>query len=427
MALHPWPTVYGVWLEGAWIANCRAEFAYKICLGAMVAINMITIDQNDDVSPHAQEVEFALLLSRMINTVKEDPEQLRLSIYAFARSKLKSEMSWADEDEKQRLLASLETAITGVEKFSQRTDQIMRLNSPAPSANPLLAASAANSMVVFNPPVNLQRHRPEPAELHSIPVQPTHRRRRGWTSDVSTLGRFVFMGLAAGIVLAVFSYMQRNSLPGETGSTVAALQGAPAGAPQQPVVVRPDPAPPPFPVPSVYGVYALNDGVLKELDALSEQVPDKRVAMSTPVTKPSRANLPSGHAQFVVFRRDLAGNAPDRVDVRVVAKVTRELKFDPRGKATITPVDDAWSIRNISYEFRVRPIPGYPEMLLMQPENADFTLPPGRYVLVLKNQGYDFTVAGTVTEPSQCLERTEASNGVFYSDCGTARPDKPGL
>ncbi len=44
------------------------------------------IDQDKTVSPHAQEVEFALILSRMINTVKEDPVQLRLSIYEFARA-----------------------------------------------------------------------------------------------------------------------------------------------------------------------------------------------------------------------------------------------------------------------------------------------------------------------------------------------------
>jgi hypothetical protein len=56
-------------------------------------------------------------------------------------------------------------------------------------------------------------------------------------------------------------------------------------------------------------------------------------------------------------------------------------------------------------------------MLVMQAEKSDFTLPAGRYVLALKNQGYDFTVAGKVTDPSQCLERTDAANGAFYSDC----------
>jgi hypothetical protein len=65
----------------------------------------------------------------------------------------------------------------------------------------------------------------------------------------------------------------------------------------------------------------------------------------------------------------------------------------------------------------VRPIAGNPEMLLVQSENPDFILPAGRYALVLKEQGYDFVVAGAVTDLSQCLERTDAVNGAFYSEC----------
>ncbi len=146
-------------------------------------------------------------------------------------------------------------------------------------------------------------------------------------------------------------------------------------------------------------------------------MPDKRVALSTPINEPSHTSLPDGKMKFVVFRRDLAGNAPDRIEVRVVARVVRALTFDGKGKASYVPVSDAWSIRNLSHEFRVRPIAGNPEMLLIQAENADFALPAGRYVLVLNGQGYDFTVAGKATDPSQCLERTDAANGEFYSDC----------
>jgi hypothetical protein len=139
--------------------------------------------------------------------------------------------------------------------------------------------------------------------------------------------------------------------------------------------------------------------------------------MSTPVTRPSRTTLPNSRVKFIVYRRDLASNAPERVDVRTVAQVKRSLTFDSQGKATFVPVNDAWNIRNITHEFRVRPVDGHPEMLLIQPEYADFELPPGRYVLVLKSQGYDFTIAGPVTDAAQCLERTEAANGTFYSDC----------
>ncbi len=173
----------------------------------------------------------------------------------------------------------------------------------------------------------------------------------------------------------------------------------------------------PFPLPSDYGVYALNDAKLSELYLLAEQVPDKRIAMSTPVSQPSRTTIPDGKAKFVVFRRDLAGSAPDRMEVRVVARVVRALTFDAKGKASFVPVSDAWNIRNVSYEFRVRPLPGNTEMLMVQPADANFELPAGRYVLALRNQGYDFTVAGKVTDPSQCLERTDAANGAFFSDC----------
>jgi hypothetical protein len=172
----------------------------------------------------------------------------------------------------------------------------------------------------------------------------------------------------------------------------------------------------PFPLPSDYGVYALANAELIELQLLSEQLPDKRVAISTPINQPSRTTLPDGKAKFLVFRRDLAGNALDRIEVRVVARVARALIFDSKGKPSSAPVD-AWNIRNLSYEFKVRPVTAHPEMLLVQPKDPDFTLPAGRYILALRNQGYDFTVAGKVTDPSQCLERTDAANGSFYTDC----------
>ncbi len=56
-----------------------------------------TIEHNELESPHVQEVEFALLLSKLIDTVQRDPEQLRLTIYDFARTKLRNDLSWADE------------------------------------------------------------------------------------------------------------------------------------------------------------------------------------------------------------------------------------------------------------------------------------------------------------------------------------------
>jgi hypothetical protein len=42
---------------------------------------------------------------------------------------------------------------------------------------------------------------------------------------------------------------------------------------------------------------------------------------------------------------------------------------------------------------------------------------PGRYALVLNGFGYDFTVAGQITAPEQCLEQVEVVNGAVVTEC----------
>jgi hypothetical protein len=367
-----------------------------------------TIDHDGTSSPHAQEVEFALILARMINTAKQDPAQLRFTVYEFARSKLEDSISWADEDERKRLLGALEVAIKGVEQFSERADQSEQLQAPEQSAPMALGLGGQTNnrvaVIATDPRVF--------TDARWKPLAPPMAERKEKPA-IRSMGRIAGALLLAGAVAgAVVLYLTPGYfVPAPTLSEPKAALPADVKPVPQP------PNPPPFPIPTDYGIYVLNNGTLSELDALPERVPDKRVAVSTPVMKASRTSLPDGHARFVAFRRDLAGTAPERVDVRVVAQVTRALTFDAKGKASYSPVSGEWSIRNTAYEFRVRPIPGHPEMLLIQPENADFTLPAGRYVLSLNNQGYDFTVAGRATDPSQCLERTDAANGTFYSDC----------
>ena len=383
-----------------------------------------TIDQDKMVSPHAQEVEFALILSRMINTVKEDPAQLRLSIYEFARARLQIDTSWADETERERFSAALETAIQGVEQFSARRDDKERLQPPSPP--PQIALGGAPAEPPATSMVTIHQMNPAPKsvvwkEVYSRPEAEAIAQAQTRVL-LSTLARFAIGILLLGTFAGLAIYSQRTSLLGTSArapspATLVAKPAIPDPAQQSLVTGAVSQGSLPFPLPTDYGVYALNDAKLSELNLLQEQVPDKRIAMSTPINQSSRTILPDGKARFVVFRRDLVGSAPDRIEVRVVARVVRALTFDAKGKASFTPVSDAWNIRNLSYEFRVRPISGNPEMLMVQAENPDFVLPAGRYVLALKNQGYDFTVAGKVTDPSQCLERTDAANGTFYSDC----------
>ena len=393
-------------------------------------------DQERQVSPYAQEVEYALIVQRMINVVKDDPTQMRLTIYEFARARLKIDTSGIDESERERLLIALETAIQGVEQFSLR-QETERL--PSPHAQAQIAATSPTMPAVADEPSQLvdDYRTVIPTEVDVLvpkrrypraePYSFGEARSRPLASMLSRLGFGLLLFVAIG---SLVYYKQRlpllrDNLTQWTSSNVTqpAVTVAPAAPSElatsnmKPAIVRSNE--PGFPVPSDYGVYALSNDALSELYTLPERVPDKRIAVSTPVSEPSRTTLPDGKARFIVFRRDLVGNAPDRMEIRVVARVARAISFDAKGRPNIASVSDGWNMRNVSHEFRVRPVAGNPEMLLVQSDKPDFVLPAGRYVLVLKDQGYDFTVAGKVTEPAQCLERTDALNGSFYSECLT--------
>lgn len=391
------------------------------------------VSQRDDgtkLPARSPGIDFTLALSHMIESLKEDPSQLRNAIYELARVKLQR-AAWQRDPpvnilEMRRLMLTLETAIERVETVSARQDELRALDSLGrlpesptpgpqhPAADPpdpvlvidetLLLVSEANRLPAFLIPAN----RAPPS------LAPTW----NWSGAAPLLRG----GAVAIVVLALYVLLDRHfalfgpTLPPTAPAiqTIVAPEARPVAPAQVPVGQPPSPA---LPLPNVFGVYAVSDGQLYELEALVGRVPDQKVFMSTPVKAPSRTTLPDGRVEFIVFRRDIAGSATDRVAVRVIAKVMRAMTFDPRGKANTAPLEDQWTIRSTSHEFRVAPLSKNPEMLLIRPESSDFVFPAGRYGLVLKGQAYDFTVAGRITEAVQCLERIEAANGAFYSEC----------
>jgi hypothetical protein len=248
-----------------------------------------------------------------------------------------------------------------------------------------------------------------------------------WRLISSGAGPVLRGSIVAVVVVALLVVLDRQfDLFGHRAAPAVAAAPTPQVTKVQepPAVIAQLPAVPPttssgVPLPSVYGVYAVSGGQLSELEPLIGRVPDQKVFMSTPVKTPSHTMLPDGRLAFVVYRRDIAANAPDRVPVRVIAKITRAMTFNSAGQPNTVPLDDQWTIRSASYEFRVAPVSESPEMLMIRPDNPDFVFPAGRYGLVLKGQAYDFTVAGPITEAVQCLERFEAANGAFYTECRT--------
>ena len=163
-------------------------------------------------------------------------------------------------------------------------------------------------------------------------------------------------------------------------------------------------------------MYAVSNGVLSELQPLPIKAPDARVRLSAEINKPSSTVLPDGKVAFVLFQRGLLNSAPDKVAVRVVARVASTLTFSS-GKAAASKPEALWRIRSNSYEFQVSPLNENREMVLVGAKSPDFEFPSGRYALVLGGLAYDFTVEGPITDPAQCLESFEAVNGPVFTPC----------
>ena len=383
-------------------------------------------DNAKNVPTTSTELDFSLVLARVIGSIENDPAQLRNVVYELARIKLEREV-WQRHPplsmaEIRQLMLSLDTAINCVESVSLRHDESRAL----PSLDRLIESSGSHP----NHAVSNER---KPILTFDQPLPAI-----GDTSQVSTLVlsaasvaprtlpygfRSRSLQLLAGISVAVFGlaiYLVLQRPFGLFSPQISTMVEANAPASQQsnsaavsPAIKQQTPA---WPLPVTYGVYAISGGQLNELEPLGFRVPDPRVFMSTTIKSPSRTNLSDGRVVFVVFRRDIASTAPDRVTVRVIARIARALTFNSTAPAA-TPLNEEWTMRSTSYELRVAPVIEQPEMVLFRPETPDFSFPAGRYALVLKGQAFDFTVSGPITEPGHCLERTEAANGTFYSEC----------
>jgi hypothetical protein len=361
----------------------------------------------DHVEPASNEVQFALVIARMVETVRNSPEHMRQAVYDLARYKLREQFTDANEEDIRRARQALESAIRGVEEFSRQSIDI-----PPPRVPQLGDGSAAQRFPAadHDPPVWVReptRQTYRPAANRSPPDDSL------WPIIKRTAAVLVILG---GVVLGL---MQRERLTSFVQSfsnhqrQIATNQPPPTA----PVIATPAPPPArPNPLrPTDYGVYGIVNDALAELQPLPGRAPDIRVAVSAAMKIPSHTILPNGHPKFIVFRRDLATGISDRFDVRIVARIAREFSTEVAGRK---PEDgDTWVIRNVSFPFRASPLADTPDMYELHSEDPALELTPGRYALVLKNQAYEFSVDGTIVDPQQCIERVVATNGTFYTNC----------
>lgn len=385
------------------------------------------------VSPvNLLEVDFALVVSRLIEAAKNDPAQLRSSVYELARLKLIDQAGSEDRYEQRRLLEALETAITGVEAFSQRQEHA-KLGPPGPASRELTVGNAISdraSLVSrhlgqeigeseFRPSRRSAGFASSAPDIVQVSVTPARRSFRarhvllvtGILAVVTVGGVYLQRHQEAlkplGVIAGRWPTSSQPAQPKEAGARMAAAALDHAiGADGNSALL-----------PKTFGIYAISADQLFELEPLPGRVPDLRVAVSAAITTPSRTSLPDGKARFIVYRRDSVNNAPDRAEIRVIAKVVSAMTFANSGKPAVVATEDTWVIRNVAIGYRVAPVKEAPDMYEIRSESDDFSLSPGRYALVIKGSAYDFTVAGKATDPNHCLERIEASNGSFYAPC----------
>lgn len=360
------------------------------------------------------EVQFALVIARILETVKNDPEYMRQVVYDLARHKLQEQFTHADAGDVRRLQDALEAAINGVEQFSRQGIGAPGLPPPQLTSAPDLGESPRLEIAPLPGPRQMVLHE-RGAHVHPL----------RWVTKRELI---VLLALAtAGLLFHERDHLagliSTSSKPIESASTETS-PAATVSIPIPPAAPRAAPVEDPKParaLPTEYGVYALDeDRPIVKLHLLSGKAPDIRIAVSPAFKVPDQAALPSGRVKFIVFRREAVNSIPDNAEVRVVAKIAREFSSAAAGKK-LNEDDDVWVVRNFSYMFQVSPVAGSPEMYELRSQDPELDLPAGNYVLVLKTQTYFFRVGGEVVDPRQCIERVVASNGTFYAPCKPGR------
>lgn len=401
--------------------------------------------------------DYLSIILRAINKAQNDPAHMRRLVYDLARVSVGRQLLLSYEEIAsngvQRHVSDLETAIKQAEIISTLQRDLLS----DPDAAPPLAvsdASAQKALLISEPtlgaddknqsgsvavlpsflaprddhksPLSPQSHQAMTTEFwEAVPRPPKRRGLKPQLLAAAVVGLALYAltlvrpDLIIDLHIPYFSQLVRQASDNgaittkEPSKPISAAAAATPKAADETKSLG-------FPLPAVYGVYAVSGGKLYGLQPLAMKVPDPRVAISAMIANPSRLELPDGKIGFIVYRRDLQSNAPDTVPVRVVARVMREMKFVADKPPTTVKIAGEWAIRSTSYQFGVAPIKNEPEMIMLRPRDPQFSFSPGRYALVFKGEGYDFSVAGQVADAAQCLERTDALGGIVYTQCRDA-------
>jgi hypothetical protein len=340
-------------------------------------------------------------LARIVIAIARDDARMRRTVYDFARHKLRQQLdqqiNLLNDAEKAKQVLALETAIDQIEVDLGNNTSRLTYSAPKVSS-PVIYPSVE----IIPPGVRVPPSSEPGGEFTAVSnVRPA-----------MFLIRSTIMFVVAAVLGAVtYTLIQRELhwMPLSDGQTDQGVLNKAIDS-SNPLLASA------IPIPVTYGVYALTDGQLTELQPLPIRIPEAKIEISGTISSPSTTKLPNGRTQFIAFRRDLVNNAPEKVVVRVVAQVMHPSPIS-NGPSAPTRSDTSWIVRGIFYEMKVAPINGNPAMILIHPANPDFSFPPGRYALTLKSMAYDFTVDGPIPDMTQCVERSDEGTAPDYVKC----------
>lgn len=382
------------------------------------------IARKENVPAPTRPLDYYSILLEAINKTKQNSAQLRALVYERARFNLKrdvlfgySSMGLADA---VRQIHEFELAVARIEATAT-ADEANQAYLEQEELRDTARAASYDAVQILPP-------KPMPPLYAGLKaIQRTDNAQFAWLSEqfvqhVRNTNKFIGVALfGIAIIGAVIVTMLLPSLKKspqtevtnkllQTDKTAAARssQGDDDAAQVE------SSAKVPFPLPTSFGIYVLNNDNLSELNPLPIGIPDPRIALSAEIDQPSTTTISDDKPAFILFRRDLLNNAP-KASLRVIARMARQTKIVD-GKARTTNVEGAWRIRNISLGLKLSPVPGQREMLIARID-SDRPLAGGRYALVLNRTGYDFAITGTGQSPQSCLESFETASGTVFNQC----------
>ena len=370
--------------------------------------------------PLESPVDYYAILTEAIRSTKQNSAQLRALVYERARFNLKREVlfgySTMGLTDVVRQIHDFEHAVARIEAKAMHDE----LNvADREHSEPYRAAKSINPVQILPP-------QPVPPLYTGLsPVERTdnfqvNRVAEEFLRHLRFTNKFIgaaLIGMAAIVGAVIITMIWPSHQVTSRIETANNSAGQTIVANSNRLDEATNSAKPQFPLPNSFGIYALSNNKLTELKSLPMAVPDPRIAISGDLRAPSTTTIADDRPSFIIFRRGLLNDAPEKIVLRVIAQIARETKF-VNGKAAVTEVDGVWRIRNISRELKVSPIPGQQEMVMARVDD-EVSLKSGRYALVLNGVGYDFTIAGAVQSPEFCLEKFETTDGSILNQCRT--------